>query len=117
MGWNPVEVKQLVRAELEDPPEPRCHGIEPSVDQRRECAVQFPGVSQHARRQLVREAAVPLVQRSDRLVPRGVERRAAGNPVQDGERRAAGGQAGQPSIPRVGDDGTATSRRGIRPAR
>lgn len=51
---------------------------------------------------------------------RGVERAAGPDGAEDLERGTARGEArrlGQPSVPEVGLDGTAISRRGIRPAR
>lgn len=69
-------------------------------------------------REFVRESAVPRLEVGDRLRERDVEPASALDLFSDSERREASGtKRGQSSIPLVGDDGTAISRDGIRPAK
>ena len=84
-------------------------------------AVERAPPPQDARGDLVGQAAVPLAEPGDGAVARGVEQLAGADRSQD----VPGGQPGlragagraQSSIPAVGLEGTAVSRRGIRPAR
>ena len=69
-------------------------------------------------RELVRESTLPRLEVGDRGGERNVESASALDLFSDSERREAPGtKRGQSSIPLVGDDGTAISRDGIRPAR
>jgi hypothetical protein len=67
----------------------------------------------------VREAPVDFGQRAEAAGEGGVKWHAAPHRGEDAECRAAGSESavGQSSIPLVGEEGMATSRRGIRPAR
>lgn len=66
----------------------------------------------------MREGALPRFEIRDRLGERDVEPASTLDQLSDSERREASGiERRQSSIPRVGDDGTAISRTGIRPAR
>jgi hypothetical protein len=68
--------------------------------------------------ELVRERAIPRLKAGDRRCECNVESTSALDLFSDSERREAPGtKRGQSSIPLVGDDGTAISRDGIRPAR
>ena len=74
--------------------------------------------SRNAVGELVRESAVPRLEAGNRRGERNVESASALDLFSDSERREAPGtRRGQSSIPLVGDDGTAISRDGIRPAR
>jgi hypothetical protein len=69
-------------------------------------------------REFVRERAVPGLEVRDCRGERGIEPTAALDLFSDAERREAPGtKRRQSNIPLVGDDGTATSRDGMRPAR
>ena len=69
-------------------------------------------------REIVRESAVPRFEVGDRRGERDVEPASALDLFSDSERREASGtERRQSSIPLVGDDGTAISRDGIRPAK
>ncbi len=65
------------------------------------------------------EPTIHFGERAEAALDGRVERGAAPDRQEDAQRGAPGGESGvvQPSIPAVGDDGTATSRLGIRPAR
>ncbi len=66
----------------------------------------------------MREGAVPRLEVGDRGGERDIEPASALDLFSDSERRAAcGTERRQSSIPLVGDDGTAISRDGIRPAK
>jgi hypothetical protein len=68
--------------------------------------------------ELVCESAIPRLKTGDRRCERNVESTSTLDLFSDSERREAPGtKRGQSSIPLVGDDGTAISRDGIRPAR
>ena len=68
--------------------------------------------------EFMREGALPRFEIRDRLGERDVEPASALDLFSDSERREASGtKRGQSSIPLVGDDGTAISRDGIRPAK
>jgi hypothetical protein len=65
----------------------------------------------------MRETPVGIRQSPERVIECEVERPAAIHQLEQPPGRAARGQPlGQVSIPAIGVDGTATSRRGIRPA-
>ena len=66
----------------------------------------------------MRESAVPGLEIGNLLGKRNVEAAPALDQFSDSERREAPGtKRRQSNIPLVGDDGTATSRDGMRPAR
>ena len=66
----------------------------------------------------MRESAVPGLEIGNLLGKRTVEAAPALDQFSDSERREASGtERGQSSIPLVGDDGTAISREGMRPAK
>ena len=66
----------------------------------------------------MRESAVPGLEIGNLLGKRNVEAAPALDQFSDSERREASGtERGQSSIPLVGDDATAISREGMRPAK
>lgn len=82
--------------------------------------IQIAPTAQDAGRELVRQSAVASVESAERPGQCRVKRSAGGRFLEDlegGASRADGFGRAQSSIPRVGLDGTATSRTGIRPAR
>jgi hypothetical protein len=91
------------------------------VDAEREEVVEPAAQPGRPVRELVRECALSSLQIGGRLWERAIQSPAALALEADLERdlspRARGGASAQSSIPLVGDDGTAISRAGIRPAR
>jgi len=118
VGRNPVERGELVGAEAKDVANP-CGDALPSVaDERSNRGVKDTCGPQGARRELVGESPVCVRQSRERVVECEIEGAA---PVYQLEQAPGGAPRCQPlgqvSIPAIGVDGTATSRRGIRPAR
>ena len=89
-------------------------GLEPGIE------VSAP--PEDSRGEFVGQAAIGVAERGQAPVERLVEWNALVYRAEDGPggppgRQAGGSPSGHPAIPDVGLDGTATSRRGIRPAR
>jgi hypothetical protein len=88
--------------------------------QRDEPGIEIGLPAQHAGGEFVGQAPVSLVEVAERLSECLIEGNTSPDRGQDVEGRAAGEESGSgydDTIPVVGDDGTATSRRGMRPAR
>jgi hypothetical protein len=90
---DPVENHQLVRAETEQVLQPRRHPRPVSGDQRRKAGIEGLLASQHARRHLVREPAVVVVQLPERAIEGRVERATGAHLGEDVERCSSRGQA------------------------
>jgi hypothetical protein len=126
VSWNAAHVRELVDAE---PQEINHIGIETrksAANPIGENRIDPAAVTQHAVNELAGPAAVARVERNDPTIERLIEEFAApqidadlcSNRARSGDRaRRNGSRVHDPIIPVVGDDGTATSRRGIRPAR
>ncbi len=93
------------------------------MDAPRQEVVQAPPQARQPEQELVRERSVTRLQHSGHPRERDVQKLPATNGVENFERDVPGrsqpvsGQARQSSMPVVGEDGTAISRAGIRPAR
>jgi hypothetical protein len=126
----------LIGAQPQNILEVGCNVGPPSRNQRGELRVERAALSENARRQLVRQTAVGLRQPADLPSERDFERLSVSNLTQNSQgrparlyTRRAGHHGGHhemtvdraplcySSIPARGLDGTATSRRGMRPAR
>ena len=114
------ELQQLVRADAEQVLcLIRC-ALPAARHERSEARVQLRAAAQHAGGDLVCQPAIGVVEPSGCFVECGFELPAAAHQGEGLEGGAAGVAAGghpQSSIPVVGLDGTAISRRGMRPAR
>ena len=140
MRRDPIQDHQLVGAETEQVLEPGGHLGPFPGHQRSEAGIECLLSPQYPRDHLVREPAVVFIQLFERPIERRVERSSRADLREHVEGRSSGGQAlarghlrslrarvnprsydwthiAYASMPRSGDDGTATSRRGIRPAR
>ena len=115
---NAIERGELIGAEPEEVPDPRRDPFPAIANVRSDRGIEDAGGAQGSRRELVGEAAVGVRQSRERITECEIEGPAAVHELQQPPRRAARCQPlGQVSIPAIGVDGTATSRRGIRPAR
>jgi hypothetical protein len=119
MWRHAFEMTQLIGTKAQHVTNARIDGSHASGNQWREDAVELGFLTQDAGGQLMGQASVNIGQGSQAAFERQVEWHAAAHGKEDPQGRAARRESGvvQPSIPATGEEGTATSRRGIRPAR
>jgi hypothetical protein len=119
VGRDPLELADLVGSEAEDLEHGGIGAGDAAAEERRQDRVEPLLAAQDAGREFMTQAAVGVGESAEATVEGNIERHATPDLEQDPEGGAARGEAGidQSSIPVVGLDGTATSRRGIRPAR
>jgi len=115
---NAIERGQLIGAEPEDVADPRRDPFPAIADIGSDRGVEYAGGAEGSSREFMGETTVGVGQSRERNIEREIERPAAVHQFQQPPGGAARCQPlGQVSIPAIGVDGTATSRRGIRPAR
>ena len=119
-------VQQLIDAESQQVDHIGIETDQSAADSLRENGIERGTLAQHSVDELAGPATIPRVERHNAALERLVEEFAASqidadlcchrSRSSDSTRRCGGG-VHEPSIPVVGDEGTATSRRGILPAR
>jgi hypothetical protein len=79
VGRHLVEIEQLIGTESEDITQLWLDALPSMFGERRERVVEIPPPAEHSRRELMRQAAVTLVERLDRAVAGRIE----GGPARD----------------------------------
>ena len=119
MGRDAVQGAELVGAKAEDIPQLGSDRTPAAMNQRLQPGIEVGPVAQYPGGKFVRQAAVGFRKFSDRQSKCLSERLTILYRAEDTVGRAAGAEPGlgHPTIPVLGLEGTATSRRGMRPAR
>src|ERR1700674_2098592 len=126
VGRHTSHVQELIDAEPEEIDHIGIQARQSTAHTLRENRVDRRAIAQHSVDELARPAAVARIERTDTTLERLVEELSA--PEVDADLRgyrprggyptdSCNGRVHEPSIPVVGEEGTATSRRGILPAR
>ena len=89
MDRHPLQRGELIRAQPQDVLQIGCDAGPAAGNQRRELRVERAPLSQNASRQLVRQPAIGLGQRSDLPIERDLKRLSVSNLTEDGQGRAA----------------------------